>query len=518
MAGKPHPEPLSAAQSGNPTAVAFSDNPLPVLISCQGLSPVISSHSFFGLPPAMKSRTPHRGTASTRKRLGLGAGRVLVYGLGRSGIASAHLLQHNKIPFGFYDDNEVAGYRSLSDAIPWSEVPVQFGHLTAGSLIGYDLVVVSPGVPAHAPSLAVIKDSGLKVIGEIELAYAFAKAPIVAVTGTNGKTTTVTMADQLLRMAGHRSIATGNIGYPFTRAVMDRAPDRYVLEVSSFQLHNVETFAPQVAVITSFAPNHLDWHGDEESYFQAKMNIARRMGARDTFIYPASLTRVKKALARSKVKTLTVGPRGQVTYSPRDHTITRTLSTGRKQVWARLAGVVKGLTYDFRIVSEAAQAVAAIAIALGVPARAYLDLIAAFVPLKHRIETVAQKDGVTWINDSKSTSVDATIFALKKYTEPVVLMLGGRDKGLAFSDLLPAAKGRVKAVIAFGEARDKIAGQIGDSVPIHKATTLAEAIDQARHLAGPGEVVLFSPACASYDQFKSYEERGDVFRKLVSEL
>lgn len=463
-------------------------------------------------------KTPKNGGPRALERLGLGDGRVLVYGLGKSGISSAHLLGHHRIPFGFYDDNDVANYRALSSTIRWPDVPVQFGGLTAEGLVEYDLVVVSPGVPAHAPTVQVIRDAGLSIISEIELAFAFALSPVIAVTGTNGKTTTVTMADQLLRKAGLRSVATGNIGYPFCTAVMDPAPDHYVLEVSSFQLYHTVHFHPRVAVITSFAPNHLDWHGDETHYFESKMNIAAHMGPRDTAIHPAGNARIRKALAHRKVKLIAAGPRGQVTYSQRDGTITRTLSSGKRQVWARLADVIADLPYDFRCVSEAAQTVAAIGIALGIKGSTFTAMIAEFRPLKHRIERVAQKDGVTWVNDSKSTSVDATIFALKKYTEPVVLMLGGRDKGLAFTDVVETARGRVKAVIAFGEAREKIAREIGRALPIHKEVTLPEAIACARKLARPGDVVLFSPACASYDQFKNYEERGDTFRKIVSEL
>lgn len=463
------------------------------------------------------SNTKHKSGPQALKRLGLSNGRVLVYGLGKSGISSAHLLSHHKVPFGFYDDTEKADYQSLSKSIRWKDVPVQFGGLTPESLVEYDLVVVSPGVPAHAANVQLIQEAGLPIISEIELAYAFANAPIIAVTGTNGKTTTVTMADQLLKKAGLKSVATGNIGYPFCQAVMEPAPDYFVLEVSSFQLYFTTHFHPKVAGITSFAPNHLDWHGDEADYFASKLKIAANQVRSDTAIYPAGHAQIKKALAKGKAKRLGCGPRGQVTYSPKDHTITRTLPSGKKQVWAKLADIVEGLPYDFRCASEAAQMVAAIAIALGVKPAAFRAMLKEFRPLQHRIERVAQKHGVTWVNDSKSTSVDATIFALKKYTEPVVLMLGGRDKGLAFADVLPASK-NVKAVIAFGEARDKIAREIGQKLPIHKEKDLPSAIARARKLAKSGDVVLFSPACASYDQFKNYEERGDTFRKIVSEL
>ena len=449
--------------------------------------------------------------------LGIGDGRVLVYGLGRSGLAAAQLLTRHRIPFGFYDDTEVPGYRQLSDKIRWPEVQVHFQSLPQEVLMGYDLVVVSPGVPAQSPTLLMLKGAGLNVISEIELAFAFTPAPVIAVTGSNGKTTTVTMAELLLNTAGFKAKATGNIGYPFSLAVLDEKPDYFVVECSSFQLHHIERFAPRAAIITSFAPNHLDWHGDEESYFQSKMNVVNNLGAKQPVIIPAGNARIAGALKKSKAKKLTFGTRGDVAFDEKHGTITRKVK-GKKVIYAELKPILAHLTYDFRIISEAAMAVSALASALGLKGRVVEQMIAAFTPLHHRIEVVGKKDGVTYINDSKSTSVDATIFALKKQSNPVVLMLGGRDKGLSFHELIPAALGRVKAVVVFGEAREKIAREIGGELPLESAVNLDEAVARARRLANPGEVVLFSPACASYDQFKNYEERGEAFRKIVNSL
>jgi UDP-N-acetylmuramoylalanine--D-glutamate ligase len=465
-----------------------------------------------------RGRTPEAG-----KRLGIGDGRVLIYGMGRSGLAAAHLLVRHGVGIGFYDDGAVPGYRSLSDRIPWPQVPVHLQRLDPEVSLGYELVVVSPGVPAHSPTLLALKAAGLRVISEVELAFAFAAAPVVAVTGTNGKTTTATMANLLLSAAGLKSCATGNIGYPFSQAVVERRPDVFVVEVSSFQLYHADRFAPRVAIITGFAPNHLDWHGDEESYFAAKLSVARNLRARDAVVFPAGNGRIRRALARSPARKLTFGRGGDVSFSAADRSVVcRTArgagGSGRRRVLARLGPILDRLTWDFRIAAESFQAACALAVALRVRAGAIEKMLAGFTPLPHRIEVVARRAGVTYINDSKSTSIDATIFALTKQSVPVVLMLGGRDKGLSFTDLVPAARGRVKAVVAFGEAREKIARELGGDLPLHQAGSLAEAVDRARHLAGPGETVLFSPACASYDQFTNYEERGDTFRQLVQSL
>ncbi|MBI4862010.1 MAG: UDP-N-acetylmuramoyl-L-alanine--D-glutamate ligase [Candidatus Riflebacteria bacterium] len=472
------------------------------------------------------SRARRRPDSKTSRRLGpapgsrgpleIGRGRVLVYGLGRSGLAAAHLLTHHGVRFGFYDDQEIPGYRNLSDRIRWPEVQVHFQTVSQEMLLGYELVVVSPGVPAHTPALLALEGAGLKVISEIELAFAFASAPIVAVTGTNGKTTTVTMAQLLLAKAGFASVATGNIGYPFSLAVQESTPDYWVVEVSSFQLHHIDRFAPAVAIITSFAPNHLDWHGDEESYFRAKMNIAANLTQDRSVVYPSTCGQVRRALVSCPALKIPFGPRGALTLSPERGILTRRVAGGRAVPYLDLKRLGPALSYDWRLVSESIQAVAGLAAAMDLPGSTIEEMLVAFTPLKHRIEVIGVREGVTYVNDSKSTSVDATIYALKKQHVPVVLMLGGRDKGLAFTDLVPAARGRVKAVVAFGEAREKIAREIGQELPIHLARDLPEAVDRARHLAGPGELVLFSPACASFDQFKNYEERGESFRRIVN--
>ncbi len=451
----------------------------------------------------------------TQTRQSSTGGRVLVYGLGRSGIAIAHFLTSTGVAFDLYDDRPNPAYRSLSDTVPWDSVTVHFEKLPADLGSRYSRAVVSPGIPPQAASLVAIKSAGIPVIGEIELAYEAVKpgSKIVAVTGTNGKTTTVTMTELLLQKAGSSSQSTGNIGYPFTQAVLDTSPDYFVLEVSSFQLYHVDTFRPDVAIITSFAPNHLDWHPDEADYLAAKLNIVRRMDSTGTVIYPATNEILAKALSKCPARKLTFSEGGDVRLDRQQMAI---LKHGAPYI--DLKTVVPALPYDYRIVSEAMQAAAAVAIALDLPPGAFSTMLKEFVPLKHRIEFICQKEGITYINDSKSTSVDATVFALDKQSEPVVLMLGGHDKGLSYRAIADAGKGRVKAVVAFGEAREKIAREIAHDLPTHQATNLSEAVDQARQLARPGDIVLFSPACSSYDQFKNYEERGEAFRKIVTAL
>jgi UDP-N-acetylmuramoylalanine--D-glutamate ligase len=455
----------------------------------------------------------------TQARQSSTGGRVLVYGLGRSGIAIAHFLTSTGVAFDVYDDKPNAAYRTLSNTVDWDRVSVHFEKLPSDAATRYQRAIVSPGVPPTAKALVAIKAAGIPVIGEIELAYELLKpgargAPeIVAVTGTNGKTTTVTMTELLIQKAGLTSQATGNIGYPFTQAVLDKNPDFFVLEVSSFQLYHVDQFRPKIAIVTSFAPNHLDWHPDEADYLAAKLNIVRRMDSTGTVIYPASSEILAKALAKCPARKITFGEGGDVSLDRQQMAIVKQAET-----LIPLSGLVPTLSYDYRIVSEAMQAAAAVSVALNLPSAAFPAMLKEFAPLKHRIEFICRKGGITYINDSKSTSVDATVFALDKQSEPVVLMLGGHDKGLSYRAIAAAGKGRVKAVVAFGEAREKIAREIAHDLPTHQATNLTEAVDQARHLAQPGDIVLFSPACSSYDQFKNYEERGEAFRKIVTSI
>jgi UDP-N-acetylmuramoylalanine--D-glutamate ligase len=424
--------------------------------------------------------------------------RTLVIGAGISGRAAARLAQQLGDAVTVFDRNPAA----IADLA--GTYPTASGAWSSDLLERAERLVVSPGVPERAPEIRDALAGGIPVISEIELAASVIDAPLVAVTGTNGKTTVTGLIADMLEASGRAAVATGNIGTALAD-VVGRPWDVVVVEVSSFQLRFVEEFRPRVAVLLNIAEDHLDWHGTLHAYAAAKANIFRNQDADDALVYDIDDPGAKAAAAGAASRLLPVSG-------------TRIPEGGAGPAAGQLvlpAGLVPlgNLTDASFIVDVAAAAVAAGEMGVGLDAIA--TVVSQFEPGPHRRTPVGEWGGVSWIDDSKATNPHAARAAAAVY-DSVILIAGGRNKGL---DLAPLAKAEtVKHVVAIGEARDEIAAAVGDAGRVTPADSLGEAIAAAAAMAEEGDTVLLAPGCASFDMFESYAERGDAFADAVRDF
>ncbi len=395
----------------------------------------------------------------------------------------------------------------------WTDRGVVFetgGHLP-GSFLGADLIIPSPGVPPIAEILAA-REKGVPVISEIELAYLFLRGKIVGITGSNGKSTTTTLVHGILRDAGFKAHLAGNIGTPLVSFIDKSRDDHiYVTEISSFQLEYTEKFTPAIAAILNVSENHIDWHKTFDGYFGAKKKLVLRQG------------REGKAVL-NRDNPLVWGLAGEAASEVYGFSRKRRLGRGAYiedgRVVVRDGKPEKVLTVSRLPLPgshnlENVLAAALIGRLLGVPAPSLRRTILAFRGLEHRLEDVLRIKGVRFVNDSKATTVDATLKALASFDRPVVLILGGRGKGGDFSPLRGGVRKRVRSVVLVGEAADKIETALGGVVPVDRVSTYREVVLKAFERAAAGDVVLLAPACTSWDMFKNFEERGRTFKREV---
>jgi len=441
---------------------------------------------------------------------------VLVVGLGRSGVASALFLQ-------------ARGARvTVSDAKPQDqlsqEIPVLLDHgiaLETGghgerTFRGQDLIVVSPGVPVDSPSLVQARALGEPVIGEIELAFQFLPKNIVAITGSNGKTTTTTLAGEIISAGGFPVVVGGNIGTPAI-SLVDRAKADavVVLEVSSFQLETVQTFRPRVAVVLNVTPDHLDRHRTFAAYTDAKARIFENQQTNDYAVLNADDPTCAELANRSRAQVFWFSRKKEVQQGAylRDG---RLLFRDAKQQHE----IMQASEIPLKGAHNVENAMAAICVGalMGCEAERIRAAVQNFKAVEHRLEFVATIRGVEYYNDSKATNVDATIKALESFPANVHLILGGKDKDSDYSLLNDLLQKRVKRVYTIGSAAEKIESQVGTVVEVDRSGTLEAALRHAAAIAQSGDVVLLAPACASFDQFQNYEHRGRVFKEVVASL
>ncbi|HSV44142.1 MAG TPA: UDP-N-acetylmuramoyl-L-alanine--D-glutamate ligase [Candidatus Bathyarchaeia archaeon] len=413
--------------------------------------------------------------------------RITVVGLGKSGQAAARLCHQRgaRVFLSEYSpiDKIDAGFRCW---ISEQKIDAEFGGHSRERIEQSDLLVVSPGVPADADPIRWAKAAGILVIGEVELGFRVCPCPVIAVTGSNGKTTVTTLIGRVLEAAGRKVFVGGNIGRPLCDHVEGLTPDHWaILEISSFQLETIQQFRPQVAVLLNISQNHLDRHADMQEYIQAKARIFENQTSGDFAVLNA-----------------------------------------RETVCCDLAGTVKSQVAWFNeekagtIVDSNPNfsAVRAVAGVLGISRECCDQVFQSFKGIEHRLESVAVVNGVEYINDSKSTTTEATRWALLRLEAPIVWICGGRDKNLDFSVLREMVTQKVRTIIAIGEARAKIQGVFDGYAPVECFTDFKLAIEAAARVAVKGDRVLLSPMCASFDMFDNFEHRGREFKRLVKQL
>jgi UDP-N-acetylmuramoylalanine--D-glutamate ligase len=443
--------------------------------------------------------------------------KVLVVGLGKSGRAAALFLRRRGAQVTVSDVRSAEALAKDIPALLDEGIMVEAGGHGLLTFRRQDLIVVSPGVPLNTPELAQVKSFGLPVIGELELAARFLKGRIVAITGSNGKTTTTALLGEILKEAGIPTLVGGNIGVPVIELIDQSTDETWsVLEVSSFQLESTDRFHPSIAVILNITPDHLDRHGSFENYAQAKERIFAAQDEHDFVVLNADNARAAEAASRSAAKVYWFSvehsvkqgawlAQGSVVYRPAKDAATEKVMP--------LSGIpLKGA----HNVENVLAAVVAARLA-GAPASAIRRAIESFQAVEHRLEFVAAVNGIEFYNDSKATNVDATAKAVAAFDSGIHLILGGKDKGSDYTQLAQLLRARVRAVYTIGSAAAKIESQLRGIVSIQSCETLDNAVSAAASAARPGEVVLLAPACSSFDQFENYEHRGRVFKELVSE-
>jgi UDP-N-acetylmuramoylalanine--D-glutamate ligase len=480
--------------------------------------------------------------------------RVLVVGLGKSGVAAARFLKARGARVTVSDIRRaevIAELPSLLDA----GIMVETGSHGLLTFRRQDLIVVSPGVPANTPELATVRALGMPIVGELELGASFLQGEIVAITGSNGKTTTTTLLGEILKASGRPTLVGGNIGRPVVEMVAEslelngrdarnadppapcpseqrtfagdpstRKDDNKksamvwsVLEVSSFQLETIQSFHPRIAVVLNITPDHLDRHGNFEAYAAAKTRITENQTAADFLVLNAEDKPTQMVAAKTKAQIYWFSPRRQVkqgTFVQGEGIYFRAKEGGAAEPVMPVAEIPLAGAHN---VENVLAAVCAARLA-GVESQTIREAVKAFHAVEHRLEFVRELDGVRWFNDSKATNVDATTKAVEAFAGGIWLILGGKDKDSDYSTLSGLLRERVRAVITIGSAAEKIETQLKGVVKIESAETMERAVGWARKQAQAGDVVLLAPACSSFDQFENYEHRGRVFKELVRAL
>lgn len=440
--------------------------------------------------------------------------KYLVLGLGESGYAAARKIKSLGAEVLVTDSSVEYEIMKRAAELEEEDIPRISWDYPAEMLNGIDVVIVSPGIPVDAPVVKAARRKGLSVISEIELAFRLTESPIIAVTGTNGKSTVVTMLGEIFTAAGVPNIVAGNIGRPLIDAVGEAAPETVlIVEVSSFQLETVDEFRPKIGVLLNITEDHLDRHGSMKAYLGIKARLFEKQEIDDYAVI--NLDDDQAAKVFDIVHSI------PIPYSTRRQ-IERGVFVENGIIWAVLPteykpetlGSVKDIRFKGRHGLENVMAAIAVALLWGLPPKTIMHAVTKFRGLSHRIEFVVERNGVCYYDDSKATNPDALNRALEAFEEPVVLLAGGRNKGMDFSSLKSRLKERVKAAVLFGESADEIAVTVKEAggIPFKTASSMEEAVRMASAYAQPGESVLLSPGCASFDMFKNYAERGDVFQ------
>ena len=441
--------------------------------------------------------------------------RALVVGIARSGVAAAKLLLRHGATVRAIDRRRQDELSADASALAALGAEVRYGTMDAAALDGRDLVVVSPGVPSDLPLFAEAARRSIAIVSEIELGFEVARAPVIAVTGTNGKSTTVELLGAMGRSAGLPTEVLGNIGTALSERASE-VPENglLVVEVSSFQLEHVTRFRPKVGVILNVTPDHLDRHGTIERYAEIKARLFEFQTAEDFRVQPLGDARLTRLLQAAPSRPLWFG-----FTDPTAEGVWESEGQIRYRVSGREGNLLRREDAALRGPhnTENLCAAAAAALAIGIEPKAIASALREFRGLPHRLALVAEIDGVRYVNDSKATNVDAMRRALESFDAPITLIAGGRDKDGDFASVKALVSERVRHAVLIGEAASKIE-RAWNQVPSSKAATLEDAVSEARSRTTPGGVVLLAPGCASFDMFRNFEERGARFEAAVVEL
>jgi UDP-N-acetylmuramoylalanine--D-glutamate ligase len=455
--------------------------------------------------------------------------RVLVVGLGKSGVASALFLKRHGARVTVSDTKSGDELRNEIPVLLDHGITVETGGHGERTFRGQDLIVVSPGVPVDAPLLVQARSLGEPVIGEVELAAQFLPGPIVAITGSNGKTTTTTLTGEIMTAAGFPTLVGGNIGTPAISLAERARPETViVLEISSFQLETIQNFRPKIAVVLNVTPDHLDRHRTLEVYADAKARVFENQLQSDFAVLNADDATCVAMAGRTKAQVFWFSRQKEVERGAwvRDGNIV--FRDGRSETKTPQREIMQVSEIPLKGAHNLENVLAAVCAGalMGCAPQKIRQAVQHFKAVEHRLEFVATVRGVDYYNDSKATNVDATIKALESFPANIHLILGGKDKGSDYTVLNNLLRQRVKRVYTIGAAAAKIESQIVSSAgqgrtggpEVVHAETLENAIRKAHAAAQPGDIVLLAPACASFDQFKNYEHRGQVFKEIVRGL
>jgi UDP-N-acetylmuramoylalanine--D-glutamate ligase len=444
--------------------------------------------------------------------------RVLVVGLGKSGLSAAMFLRERGARVTVSDTRSAVALAKEIPALLEAGIMVESGGHGLLTFRRQDLIVVSPGVPMDTPEVKQVVAFGLTVIGELELASRYLKGDVVAITGSNGKTTTTTLVGQIFADAGRSTLVGGNIGLPVIDLVKESTPETVsVLEVSSFQLETIEEFHPHIAVVLNITPDHLDRHGSFENYAAAKSRITENQTAEDFLVLNAEDKAAQMVALKTKAQIYWFSGRRPIKQGAFVHGES-ILFIPREGAKAEPVMPVSEIHLKGAHNVENVLAAVCTARLAKIPAESIRASVAAFKAVEHRLELVKLVNGVEFYNDSKATNVDAAMKAVASFAGGIHLILGGKDKDSDYSLMSELLKERVKIVYTIGSAAEKIERQLHGVVKMVPAETLQVAVAKAAKAATVGDVVLLSPACSSFDQFENYEQRGRVFRQLVNEL
>jgi len=440
---------------------------------------------------------------------------IAVVGLAKSGAAAALLLKKLGARVWATDSGDSAGLRETQGLLAAKKIKAELGLHTREFIRGKDLAVISPGVPEGSQVLKWAAEYKVPVIGEIELGYICCEAPVVAVTGTNGKSTTTTLIGEILKKGAKRPVVCGNIGNPFCGEIAKvRKNSVVVLEVSSFQLESIKSFKPHVAVVLNISQNHFDRHPDLAAYISAKSRILENQDKDDWAVLNYDDPLVRRLKAKTKAKTLFFSRKYKKAAAFFEN---GSVFIGRGKDAQKICSAselkIKGAHNIENVL-----ACLCVASIFGISPKGIKESLLAFNGLEHRFEHVSTVRGVEFINDSKGTTVLATIMALESCERPVILIAGGHDKGSDFRKARHAVGAKVKKLILIGEAKEKIRDHLMGAAPCIFADTMGDAVKKAFLEAEEGDCVLLSPMCASFDMFRNFEERGRAFKEIVRAL